>query len=181
MLLGGQPLITHALEAALGAESVSAVYVTTDDDDIGDIARSCGAKVIMRPADLAGDEASSESALLHALQAIPSDVYEAAEMDGASKWRVFSKITMPLLMPTMVVVIVLSLIRAVQAFDEIFVLTGGGPGSATLLILQYIYETGFAFRPQLFGVAAAASILMAAVLLVLTLLQLRATRGQTGG
>jgi alpha-1,4-digalacturonate transport system permease protein len=119
--------------------------------------------------------------LLAGLQAIPSDVYEAAEMDGASKWRVFSKITMPLLMPTMVVVIVLSLIRAVQAFDEIFVLTGGGPGSATLLILQYIYETGFAFRPQLFGVAAAASILMAAVLLVLTLLQLRATRGQTGG
>ena len=119
--------------------------------------------------------------LLAGLQAVPSDVYEAAEMDGASKWRTFSRITMPLLMPTMVVVLVLSLIRAVQAFDEIFVLTGGGPGSATLLILQYIYETGFAFRPQLFGVAAAASILMAAVLLVLTLLQLRATRGQTGG
>jgi alpha-1,4-digalacturonate transport system permease protein len=119
--------------------------------------------------------------LLAGLQAIPSDVYEAAEMDGASKWRVFSRITMPLLMPTMVVVIVLSLIRAVQAFDEIFVLTGGGPGSATLLIMQYIYETGFAFRPQLFGLAAAASLLMAFVLLVLTLLQLRATRSQTEG
>ena len=119
--------------------------------------------------------------LLAGLQAIPSDVYEAAEMDGASKWRVFSRITMPLLMPTMVVVIVLSLIRAVQAFDEIFVLTGGGPGSATLLLLQYIYETGFAFRPQLFGLAAAASLLMAAVLLVLTLLQLAATRRQAEG
>ncbi len=119
--------------------------------------------------------------LLAGLQAIPSDVYEAAEMDGASKWRVFSKITMPLLMPTMVVVIVLSLIRAVQAFDEIFVLTGGGPGSATTLLLQYIYETGFAYRPQLFGLAAAASLLMAAVLLVLTLLQLAATRRQAEG
>jgi alpha-1,4-digalacturonate transport system permease protein len=116
--------------------------------------------------------------LLAGLQAIPSDVYEAAEMDGASKWRVFSRITMPLLVPTMVVVIVLSLIRAVQAFDEIFVLTGGGPGSATLLLLQYIYETGFAYRPQLFGVAAAASMLMALVLLVLTLLQLRVARGR---
>ncbi|MBO0661210.1 sugar ABC transporter permease [Jiella sp. CQZ9-1] len=116
--------------------------------------------------------------LLAGLQAIPADVYEAAEMDGASRWRVFSKITMPLLMPTMIVVLVLSLIRAVQAFDEIFVLTGGGPGSATTLILQYIYETGFASRPQLFGLAAAASILMAVVLLVLTLLQLRVTRGQ---
>lgn len=119
--------------------------------------------------------------LLAGLQSIPGDVYEAAEMDGASKWRTFSRITMPLLMPTMVVVLVLSLIRAVQAFDEIFVLTGGGPGSATLLIMQFIYETGFAFRPQLFGVAAAASILMAAVLMVLTLLQLRATRGQAEG
>lgn len=119
--------------------------------------------------------------LLAGLQAIPADVYEAAEMDGASKWRVLSKITMPLLMPTMMVVAVLSLIRAVQAFDEIFVLTGGGPGSATLLLLQYIYETGFAFRPQLFGIAAAASLLMASVLLVLTLLQLRATRSQAEG
>lgn len=119
--------------------------------------------------------------LLAGLQAIPSDVYEAAEMDGASKWRVFHRITMPLLMPTMVVVLVLSLIRAVQAFDEIFVLTGGGPGSATLLVLQFIYETGFAFRPQLFGLAAAASLLMAGVLLVLTLIQLRATRSQAEG
>lgn len=119
--------------------------------------------------------------LLAGLQAIPQDVYEAAEMDGASKWRVFSRITMPLLMPTMVVVLVLSLIRAVQAFDEIYVLTGGGPGSATILILQFIYETGFAFRPQLFGLAAAASILMASVLLVLTLLQLRATRARAEG
>lgn len=119
--------------------------------------------------------------LLAGLQAIPSDIYEAAEMDGASKWRVFRRITMPLLMPTMVVVIVLSLIRAVQAFDEIFVLTGGGPGSATLLILQFIYETGFAYRPQLFGLAAAASILMAVVLMALTLIQLRATRSQAEG
>lgn len=119
--------------------------------------------------------------LLAGLQAIPADVYEAAEMDGASRWRVFSRITMPLLMPTMIVVVVLSLIRAVQAFDEIFVLTGGGPGSATLLLLQFIYETGFASRPQLFGVAAAASMLMAAVLLVLTLIQLRAARSRAEG
>lgn len=119
--------------------------------------------------------------LLAGLQTIPADVYEAAEMDGASKWRVFYRITMPLLTPTMVVVLVLSLIRAVQAFDEIFVLTGGGPGSATTLILQYIYETGFASKPRLFGLAAAASILMAAVLMVLTLLQLAATRKRAEG
>ncbi|HTV67340.1 MAG TPA: sugar ABC transporter permease [Rhizobiaceae bacterium] len=119
--------------------------------------------------------------LLAGLQSIPSDVYEAAEMDGASKWRTFSRITLPLLMPTMAVVVVLSLIRAVQAFDEIFVLTGGGPGSATLLVLQFIYETGFAVQPRIYGIAAAASILMAVVLLVLTLLQLRVTRNQAEG
>ena len=119
--------------------------------------------------------------LLAGLQSIPADVYEAAEMDGASKWRVLRRITLPLLMPTMVVVIVLALIRAVQAFDEIFVLTGGGPGSATLLILQFIYETGFAYTPKIYGIASAASILMAVVLLVLTLIQLRATRSQAEG
>lgn len=114
--------------------------------------------------------------ILAGLQAIPGDVYEAAEMDGAGKARVFRRITLPLLAPTMVVVIVLSLIRAVQAFDEIYVLTGGGPGSATTLLLQYIYDTGFAARPRLFGLAAAASILMAGVLFALTLIQLRVTR-----
>lgn len=119
--------------------------------------------------------------ILAGLQAIPGDVYEAAEMDGGSKWRVFARITMPLLAPTMVVVVVLSLIRAVQAFDEIYVLTGGGPGSATTLMLQYIYDTGFASRPRLFGLAAAASILMASVLFTLTLLQLRATRARAEG
>ena len=114
--------------------------------------------------------------LLAGLQSIPGDVYEAAEMDGTPGWRRLFRITLPLLMPTMLVVIVLSLIRAVQAFDEIYVLTGGGPGSATTLLIQYIYDVGFATRPRLFGLAAAASILMAGVLFMLTMLQLAATR-----
>ncbi|MGO7580806.1 hypothetical protein ACC699_40120, partial [Rhizobium ruizarguesonis] len=52
--------------------------------------------------------------------------------------------TLPLLMPNLVVVLVLALIRAVQIFEEVFVLTGGGPGTSTMYITQYIYETGFA-------------------------------------
>lgn len=87
--------------------------------------------------------------LLAGLQAIPKDVYEAAEMDAASPWRVLTRITLPLLMPNMLVVVVLALIKGVQTFDEIYVLTGGGPGSATMLIVQYIYETGFAAQPRL--------------------------------
>ncbi|MCB0104797.1 MAG: sugar ABC transporter permease, partial [Caldilineaceae bacterium] len=66
--------------------------------------------------------------LLAGLQAIPPDLYEAAEMDGTSRERVFWRITLPLLWPNMLVVIVLALIKAVQIFDEVFVLTGGGPG-----------------------------------------------------
>ena len=66
--------------------------------------------------------------LLAGLQAIPADIYEAAEMDATPPWRVFWRITLPLLWPNLIVVIVLALIRAVQTFDEVFVLTGGGPG-----------------------------------------------------
>lgn len=114
--------------------------------------------------------------LLAGLQAIPGDVYEAAQMDGTPPWRQLLRITLPLLTPTLLVVMVLSLIRAVQAFDEIYVLTGGGPGSATTFLIQYIYDTGFATRPRQYGLAAAASLMMAGVLLVLTLAQLAATR-----
>jgi len=118
--------------------------------------------------------------LLAGLQSIPTDVYEAADMDGTPRWRQLFRITLPLLMPTMLVVIVLSTIRAVQAFDEIYVLTGGGPGSATTLLIQYIYDVGFATRPRFYGLAAAASLLMAGVLFVLTMAQLAATRKQAG-
>ena len=113
--------------------------------------------------------------LLAGLQAIPPDLYEAAEMDGTPPWRVFWRITLPLLMPNMAVVLVLGLIRAVQAFDEIYVLTGGGPGTATQYIVQYIYETAFAGQVHILGLAAAASMLVGGVLLVLTLLQLLAS------
>ena len=114
--------------------------------------------------------------LLAGLQAIPADVYEAAQMDGASPWRRFSRITLPLLMPNLIVVLVLGLIRAVQVFDEVFVLTGGGPGSATTFIVQFIYQTGFAESIHQYGLAAAASLVLALSLLVLTLVQLRLTR-----
>ncbi|TQV83227.1 carbohydrate ABC transporter permease [Denitrobaculum tricleocarpae] len=119
--------------------------------------------------------------LLAGLQAIPRDVYEAAVMDAASPFRTFYRITLPLLMPTMLVVMVLALIKGVQTFDEVYAFTGGGPGSATTLIIQYIYETGFAGAPRLFGLASAASIILAVVLVVLTGLQLWATKKNANG
>jgi ABC-type sugar transport system permease subunit len=119
--------------------------------------------------------------LLAGLQAIPKDLYEAAEMDGTSQSRAFWRITLPLLMPTMIVVLVLSLIRAFQVFDEVYVLTGGGPGQATKMIIQHIYESAFIGDAKRYGIAAASSVLVAGLLLILTLGQLAATRKKAGG
>ena len=117
--------------------------------------------------------------LLAGLQSIPSVLYEAGVIDGTNSWQQFRFITLPLLMPTMFVVLVLSLIRAVQIFDAVFVLTGGGPGTANLFLVQYIYNTGFSNQVQIFGLSAAASVVMGVVLLIFTLIQLRL--GQAGG
>jgi ABC-type sugar transport system permease subunit len=119
--------------------------------------------------------------LLAGLQAIPKDLYEAAEMDGTPKSRAFWRITLPLLMPTMIVVLVLSLIRAFQVFDEAYVLTGGGPGQATKMIIQHVYESAFIGDAKRYGIAAASSVLVAGILLVLTLVQLTATKKKAGG
>ncbi len=119
--------------------------------------------------------------LLAGLQAIPKDLYEAALMDRASPWRTLTRITLPLLMPNLIVVLVLAMIRAVQVFDEVFVLTGGGPGSATTFMVQFIYQTGFAEQIHLYGLAAAGSLILAVFLVVLTLVQLRLTRAGDAG
>jgi alpha-1,4-digalacturonate transport system permease protein len=111
--------------------------------------------------------------LLAGLQSIPHELYEAAGIDGATRWQSFRNVTFPLLMPTMLVVLVLSLIRAVQSFDVVYAFTNGGPGTATTYMVQYIYTTAFAGQSYQYGLASSASLVLAAVLLVLTLLQLR--------
>jgi alpha-1,4-digalacturonate transport system permease protein len=110
--------------------------------------------------------------LLAGLQAIPAELYEAATIDGADKLQSFRSVTLPLLVPSLLVVLVLCVIRAVQAFDQIFAFTGGGPGTATYLIVQYIYNTAFTSQAREFGLAAAASVVLAAILFVLTITQL---------
>lgn len=110
--------------------------------------------------------------LLAGLQSIPGVLYEAGSIDGASPWQSFRFITLPLLMPTMFVVLVLALIRAVQVFDQVFVLTGGGPGTTTKYMVQYIYETGMRNQIPRRGLAAAASMVLGSVLFVFTFIQL---------
>lgn len=114
--------------------------------------------------------------LLAGLQSIPQELYEAGEIDGALPRQTLRHITLPLLMPTMLVVLVLSLIRAVQVFDQVYAFTNGGPGTATTYMIQYIYLTAFAGRGNQYGLAAAASVILAVVLSIFTLIQLRMGR-----
>ncbi|MDX1996050.1 MAG: sugar ABC transporter permease [bacterium] len=114
--------------------------------------------------------------LLAGLQAIPAELYEASAIDGANAWKDFRFVTLPLLMPTLLVVLVLALIRAVQVFDQVYAFTGGGPGTATLYMVQYIYDTGFSNQIRNFGLASAASVVLAGALMLFTFLQLRLGR-----
>ncbi|MGD9145284.1 MAG: sugar ABC transporter permease [Anaerolineae bacterium] len=111
---------------------------------------------------------------LAGLQDIPEEYYEAAQIDGANKAQVFFLITIPLLSPTMFMVILLSIINSFQVFDQVYVMTSGGPGMATLTLVQYIYTTAFQFRKMGYG-AAVASVLFA-ILIIFALLQIRLYR-----
>lgn len=114
---------------------------------------------------------------LSGLTAISSDYYEAAAIDGTSRWRQFTHITLPLLRPTMAVVVVLSTIEAFKVYELVVSLTGGGPGKATVYLIQTIYDTAFQL-PMQAGVAAAQSAVLFVVLMVLAVVQLRLARSR---
>jgi multiple sugar transport system permease protein len=100
--------------------------------------------------------------LLAGLQAIPQEPYEAALMDGSSGWQTFRHVTLPLLKPAILVALLLRTMDLLRVFDQVFILTEGGPGFATETISLYIYRTAFRFSD--FGYAAA----MSFVLLIIT-------------
>jgi multiple sugar transport system permease protein len=108
------------------------------------------------------------------LQTIPKDLYEAGAIDGASEWRMFWRITLPLLRPVLALVLVLTVIGSFQIFDTIAVTTEGGPVNATRVIYFYIFER--AFDQFDFGYAAAMSVVLMLILSGITLLQLRMLR-----
>lgn len=80
---------------------------------------------------------------LAGLQDISADLYEAAKIDGATGAQAFMRITLPMLKPITSMVITLTLVNTIQIFDQIFVMTNGGPGTATLTLVQYLYGTAF--------------------------------------
>lgn len=113
--------------------------------------------------------------LLAGLTAIPTDLYEASRIDGTSRWRTFWRITLPLLQPSVVVVAVLSSIEAFKVYELVLSLTGGGPGRATVYLIQTIYENAF-MQPNTAGIAAAQSVVLFIILLALSVIQLRLSR-----
>lgn len=106
---------------------------------------------------------------LAALQSLPKELYEAAEIEGTSNWSCFWKITFPLLMPTTFFITINALIEAFRFVDPIFVLTKGGPDNATNLLLYYIYETAFSFLN--YSYAATLTVVLVLILLVLSIIQ----------
>jgi len=106
---------------------------------------------------------------LAGLQDIPASLYEAAKMDGAGPWARFRHITVPMLSNTTAFVLVFALIAALQAFDQIYVMTGGGPYGSTQTIVMEIYDSGF--RRLELGFASALSYVLLAATLALSLVQ----------
>jgi len=112
--------------------------------------------------------------LLAGLQAIPEEYYEAASVDGAGRWTRFRHITLPLLSPSLFFVVVISLINNLQVFDQVWVMTNGGPAGATSVIVERIVRNAFSYGQM--GYAAAMSWVFFAVLLVVTVIQFRLQR-----
>ena len=106
---------------------------------------------------------------LAGLQGIPDHLYDAAKVDGATAWRRFLNVTLPLLSPTTFFVVVISVISSFQVFDQALIMTNGGPGTATTTLVLYIYQKGFQSFDM--GYAAAVALVLFAVIFVFTVVQ----------
>ena len=116
--------------------------------------------------------------LLAGLQTIPKSLYEAAEVDGATKWQQFVEITLPMLRPAIFVALIFRTITAIQTFDIPYAMTGGGPGDSTETLAMYIHKTTLDFLD--FGYGSALAALMFVLSMVATSGYLRYTRRSSG-
>jgi multiple sugar transport system permease protein len=112
--------------------------------------------------------------LLIAMQAVPDELYEAARVDGAGSWQALRRITIPLILPTIALVVILLVVSSYLAFDQFYILTRGGPNNSTVTATYWIYNQAFiGFK---FGYSTALSVVLLAILVVLGWLQLRILR-----
>ncbi|WP_405018827.1 sugar ABC transporter permease [Kitasatospora sp. NBC_00070] len=115
--------------------------------------------------------------LLARLQTVPTELYDAAAVDGAGAWGAFRHVTLPGLRPALLLTTVLSTIGTLQLFDEPYVLTGGGPDNATLTIGMYLYQNAFKYFD--FGYASAIAYALALLIGALGLLQFKVLGGKS--
>jgi multiple sugar transport system permease protein len=111
---------------------------------------------------------------LAALQGVPNELYEAATIDGANGWQRFRNVTWPMVGPATFFLLVMNVIYSFQVFDIVFVLTQGGPGSSTSVLVTYAYDNGFVVRDQ--GYAAAIGMVLLVLTLAFTVVQWRVSR-----
>ncbi|WP_222928500.1 carbohydrate ABC transporter permease [Sutcliffiella horikoshii] len=108
---------------------------------------------------------------LAGLQSIPDDLYEAADIDGATKWKQIWHITVPLLMPSIMIVTIMSSISAMKVFEEIYVMTGGGPLNSSKTLVFYIYQE--AFEKLQMGYASAAGVVLFLITLIFSIINIK--------
>jgi len=104
--------------------------------------------------------------ILAGLHSLPKEPYEAAQVDGASKWKIFRLVTLPLLKPLIIIALLLRVIDAFKTFDQVYILTGGGPGNATDLVCMFAYRTNF--KIWNLGYGAAVVLVIFLVILIVT-------------
>ena len=109
-----------------------------------------------------------------ALGAVPKELIEAARTDGAGGWRIFRKITVPMISPSILFTVTVGVISTLQLFDQPYVLTKGGPGNATTTVVLDMYQQ--AFQNLRFGYASSLSVILFIVVLIATYLQFRISR-----
>ncbi len=105
-------------------------------------------------------------AFLTALQNIPEQIYEAAKIDGAGPWQTFTRVTLPLITPTMLFVVSTQFIAQMQMFGQAYILTGGGPGHESRTVMIYLYETAWKFFR--IGYASTMAVIMAILMIIVT-------------
>ena len=114
---------------------------------------------------------------LAGLQGTNLELNEAADLDGANKWQIFWHVTLPQLRPTTVFVVIMLTISGFKVYDQMYMITQGGPGNATMTLVYYIYNVAFVNTPK-YGYASAIAMVLFVLVLIVTIVQFRGSRGE---
>ena len=182
------------LPVVLGLGATSYLWIWLFNDQVGIFNNVLeGLGIFQQPYEFLGDSTSSLISIVAmvvwktagftmllfviGMQSIPEDLFEAARVDGAGRWAMLVKITLPLLRRTFALALVISVIGSILAFDQFYIMTSGGPNNETLTAVYWIYNNGFTYYHL--GYAAALSIVLLAILLAISIIQLYLLRDTT--